>query len=185
MKTRFGARTGAFLAVVAALALGLSPTPAGAHPGHPDHPDGAHRVVYKGHGVKVWRKSGQLDRLDDTSKAFRKLVRSELDRMWEEWAESDPDCAQAPLVVVKEYRRRVAFIANQGVFSGGPGDAPGSCASGGSYHFYVKRDGQWKAPDALGGQDIMRCSTVRRWEIPRMNGARTCLRGEEVVRWNG
>lgn len=140
------------------------------------------KVVYPGRGVQVWRASGQLGRLDDTSPAFRRAVRRHLQELWVA-LDRDPDCAQAPFVQVKEYRPRVAFISNAGTFSGGPGDAPEKCAGGGAYHFYVKRDGKWRHPFRLGGQDVMRCHTLRKWGIPRMSGAKVCWDGEDVVRY--
>ncbi|MEZ0580877.1 hypothetical protein [Nocardioides sp. MH1] len=142
-------------------------------------------VVYHGQGATVHRASGQVDhRLAETPRAFRSFVRTRLDQIWG-WTDNDPACAQAPLVVVKEVRSKVAYISDEGSFPGGPGGAPDSCATGGNYHFFVKRDGAWKAPRALGGQDVMSCRTFRRWDIPRMSGAHQCWDGEDVVRWDG
>ncbi|WP_183101095.1 hypothetical protein [Nocardioides pelophilus] len=185
MKAGRGGRAAAVLALVAALVASLPASP-GAARGAGDAPTlrDEVRVVYDGFGVRVWRHSGQIDRLSDTPRAFRLLVRAQLDYMWVAYNDSAPACEQAPLVTVKEVRRRVAYISNQGTFPGGPGDAPDSCATGGAFHFYVKRDGDWIAPRALGGQDLFHCRTLRRWSIPRMVGARQCWNGEEVVRWD-
>lgn len=139
------------------------------------------KIIYPGFGAHVWRASGQLDRLAKTSPGFRHLIRIELNRLWG-WTDKDPDCTQAPLVVVKEWRRRVAFASDRGVFAGGPGDAPAKCAGGGAYQFYVKRDGHWRR--AFGGQDIPRCRQLRRWDIPRMHGATQCWNGSDVVKWD-
>lgn len=182
-------RWAALVGVVAVLAAGLALVVTAGGPGPARADDGpAERgardwVTYAGDGVRVWRASGQLDRLSETSPAFRRFVAKQLNMMWREYVDADPACAQAPLVVVKEFRPRVAFISNQGTFPGGPGDAPDTCASGGAFHFYVKRDGEWRAPLVLGGQDVMRCRTLRNWDIPRMNGARVCWNGEDVVRY--
>lgn len=143
----------------------------------------AAKVVYSGRGIAVWRASGQMHRLSDTSRAFRRFVGLQHDEMWG-YLDNDPDCAQAPLVTVKEYRRRVAFISNQGTFPGGPGDAPGRCAGGGAFRFYVKRDGTWRAPVAIGGHETLRCRTLQRWDIPRMNGAKRCWNGTDIVRYD-
>jgi hypothetical protein len=182
MKTRLGGLTGA--AVALAVALGISLSTASGATGRPAHPGHGDRVVYDGSGEEVWRQSGQLDRLHETPRSFRRFVSHQLDHMWREYTDRDPACTQASLVMVKEYRRRVAFIANQGTFAGGPGDAPDSCATGGAFRFYVKRDGHWRAPLQLGGQDVLACSVFRRWDIPRMSGAHQCFRGGEVVRWD-
>jgi hypothetical protein len=140
-------------------------------------------VVYPGYGARVWRASGQIHRLSATTKPFRTFVRRQLDRMYRA-SGSDPACAQAPMVQVKEFRRRVAYISNEGVFPGGPGHAPERCASGGNYAFWVFRDGRWRAPYRLGGQDVMSCSTLRHWHIPRMSGATECYDGTSVVAYH-
>lgn len=186
MKARQGGRAVAVLALMAALVATLGPGTSSPAAAHPTGAEGvaAGKVVYDGSGVRVWRHSGQIDRLSETTTSFRLFVRAQLDYMWHEYTGSDEACAQAPLVVVKEFRRRVAYIDNQGTFGGGPGDAPDSCASGGAFRFYVKRDGDWLAPFALGGQEVLRCRVFRRWDIPRMNGARVCYDGDEIVSWN-
>ncbi|GAA3810223.1 hypothetical protein GCM10022242_11060 [Nocardioides panacisoli] len=139
------------------------------------------KVVYPGHGVDVWRASGQLHRLSETSLGFRRAIRASLDRTWG-WSDDDPDCAQAPVATVKEYRARVAFVENLGMFSGGPGDAPEKCARGGAWQFFVKRNGHWIFPYRLGGQDVPGCRMLRHSRIPRMNGATECVNGKgEIV----
>lgn len=180
MNTRPATRLALAAATLAALATTLAPgAPATASSSR------SSAVVYRGQGAVVHRASGQVDRrLADTPAAFRGFVRTRLDQIWG-WTDNDPACAQAPLVIVKEVRAKVAFISDEGSFPGGPGSAPDSCATGGNYHFFVKRDGRWKAPRALGGQDVMGCGTLRRWDIPRMSGAHQCWDGHHVVRWNG
>lgn len=181
MKARKSRRVAA---VAIAVAAALFVTPAAGIPVDGTAAREDSRVVYAGYGVQVWRASGQLDRLAETSPAFRRIVRRQLDFMWREYNHSAPACAQAPLVRVKEYRPRVAFISNQGTFPGGPGDAPDFCANGGAFRFYVKRDGEWRAPIALAGQDLYWCRDLRRWDIPRMSGSRQCWNGHDVVRWD-
>lgn len=167
------------------LALGLGPAATGAAPSDAGRSAAATRVVYHGPGVVVHRASGQVGRLGETPTAFRGFVRNRLDTIWRDWVGGDADCAQAPLVIVKEVRAKVAYISDEGSFPGGPGDAPDKCATGGNYHFFVKRDGRWRAPRALGGQDVMRCGAFKRWDVPRMNGAHQCWNGHRVVRWDG
>lgn len=172
-----------FAVVVAATVptIGLVIAPATAS-GDASARQAASTVVYPGLGVRVWRASGQLGRLSQTSPGFRHLIAADLDRVWAQWLDRDPDCAQAPIIVVKEYRPRVAFANDLGASSGGPGNAPEKCARGGAYQFYVKRDGAWRA--AFGGQDIVSCRALRHWAIPRMSGAKRCWNGHEVVRWD-
>lgn len=141
-------------------------------------------VVYPGSdGVSVRRASGQMDRLAETSRRFRRFVRRYQDRMWSALGH-DPDCAQAPVVWVKEFRRRNAFLPNVATVAGGPSDVPERCQGSGGFHFFVKRDGRWQAPYALGGQETLRCKVLRRWKVPRMHGSRTCFNGHDIVRYN-
>lgn len=185
MRAVRGGRVVAVLVAVAALVAAIPVSSGPARAARAEATAGSvTRVVYDGFGVRVRRHSGQIDRLSETPRAFRSFVRAQLDHMWVAYNDSAPECAQAPLVTVKEYRPRVAYISNQGTFPGGPGDAPDSCATGGAFHFYVKRDGDWRAPRSLGGQDVFPCRNLRRWSIPRMNGARQCWNGEEIVRWD-
>lgn len=140
------------------------------------------KVVYPGHGTTVWRASGQLKKLDETAKSFRRTVHHRLTAMWR-WLDEDPACKQAPMVTVKEFRDDVAFVSNAGTFPGGPGDAPDSCAGGGAFHFVVKVENGWRWPAEVGGQDVLRCKSLRAWDIPRMSGAKKCFDGKRVVRY--
>ena len=142
------------------------------------------RIVWPGFGVEVYRASGQLHRLDRTTPAFQKLVRHQLDSMFRGYLGSDPDCAQAPLVVVKEFRRSgFAFISDEGTFTDGPGHPPAKCAGGGAARIYVRIDGHWRAPGALGTQEAYQCRVLRRFDVPRMSGTHSCYdrRGELVA----
>ncbi len=143
----------------------------------------AGKVVFPGLGVRVWRASGQLDRLARTSPGFRHAIRDDLDRVWG-WSGNDPDCAQAPIAIVKEYRPRVAYVSDLGSFAGGPGSAPDKCAGGGAWQFVLKRDGHWKSPTRLGGQDTVECRNLRHFQIPRMHGSTRCWNGQQIVRWD-
>lgn len=170
-------RAGALLAVLAVVLAILAVVLAAAGPpataGGPDRVT-ARKVVYPGLGVRVWRASGQLDRLAKTSPGFRDAVTAALDRTWG-WTQNDPDCAQAPVITVKEYRSRVAFASGLGSGSGGPGHAPEKCNRGATWQFFVKRDGRWKFPYRLGGQDTVSCRTLKHQRIPRMSGAKQCV----------
>lgn len=169
------------LAVLALLVLvltGLAVTAGGSQAGVPARDRGAAhpaRIVWPGYGVAVWRASGQLSRLARTSPGFRALVKRELDHMFHGYLDSDPACAQAPLVEVKEFRRSgFAFISDEGTFTNGPGHPPERCASGGAARIYVRVDGVWKAPVVLGAQEPFSCRVLRRWDVPRMSGTGRC-----------
>lgn len=124
-----------------------------------------------------------MRRLAKTSPGFRSRVSRELDKMFHDYLESDPGCAQAPMIQLKEYRRAgFAYLTNVGTFPGGPGHAPERCAGGGAHAIYLRINGTWRAPTALGGQEAYRCRVLHRFNIPRMYGTQGCYnaRGEYV-----
>jgi len=131
-------------------------------------PAAARKVVFHGDGVvvKIGHDPRQLNR---TSPSFRTFLHQELQELWG-WDDKRPECESAPQVDVREYRKRVAFL-DEGVYA-----APHhpECAGGGNWQFAVRRDGRWISPRALGGQDVPGCHLLRKWDIPRMTGAKEC-----------
>ena len=132
-------------------------------------------VLFGGNGLKV-KLNHHPAALERTSPAFRRFVDRELRDLWS-WTDRAPECRRAPVVFVKEYRRTVAYL-NEGSYAvtGHP-----ECAGGGNWQFAVRRDGRWVSPRALGGQDVPSCHRLRRWDIPRMTGAKQCYDGTDVV----
>ena len=153
----------ALLVLVAALLL-ASVVPATAGSGAadqaPTHQQASKRLVtWKGDGAKIRRASGDLQKLDATTRAFKAFTRKKLDQLWG-WTDHDPACAKAPVIYVKRWRSDGwAQIPNMGVF--GPRE---SCIQGGHWEIWAIKDGRWRT--VLGGQDLPRCSQLRRKQVP-------------------
>lgn len=123
------------------------------------------RIVFRP-PAEVTLVSG-MGALRRTTPAFRKAVHRELVRAWRQ-AGSRKECRDAPTVMVQEFRRSGFAFAGIGVY----GSA--ACAGGGYAQFFVLRDGRWRTPMALGGQEALPCATLERFGVPRMTGATTC-----------
>lgn len=138
-------------------------------------PGASARTVYPGSGTTVYLGGGTAA-LAGTSTSFRRFVHRQLVHLWASDGKRSA-CRNAPEIVVGEYRHRVAFFADEGLFAD---HAPQRCASGGNWQFAVRRHGHWTAPRALGGQDTPSCATLRSYDIPRMTGAQTCVKHGKV-----
>ncbi len=141
-----------------ATALLASPLAAQAAP-----PDPGRVVTYPGDGRAV--HLGQESRLTGTSQGFRDFVHARLLRLWKQ-SGGKAACRTAPTVIVKTWTSRGFARVGEGVY------AP--CPGGGYSQIYVKRRGAWRAPVALGSQEIRACSLQAWFELPLVVADRTC-----------
>lgn len=163
------------LLLLAALVLGGTAV-AATGPAAARVPDGVRVVTYDGSGVVVRRASGHLHRLHATSPDFRQAMRADLDALWQEVG-GTPECRRAPVVIVKRWRSDGwATLSDEGAFR--------PCPNGGHWAIWgTDADGAWHA--VLGGQEVPRCGTLRRLDVPR-NMWRSCYdRHDRVVRYTG
>lgn len=133
-------------------------------------------VVFGGNGLKV-KLNHHPAALSRTTPAFRRFVDRELKELWG-WADRKPECRNAPVVLIQEFRRSGVAYLEEGIYAV-KGHA--ECAGGGNWQFAVRRDGRWTSPRALGGQDVPSCHRLRTWAIPRMTGAEQCYDGNGIV----
>ncbi len=120
-------------------------------------------VTYPGDGLQV--HLGEESSLGETSAGFRHFVHQRLLRMWKQTGGSEK-CRPAPTVVVKTWTSDGFARVGEGVY------AP--CPGGGYSQLYVVRGGVWRAPLALGSQEVRSCSLMRWFDIPRVVADRQC-----------
>jgi len=94
-------------------------------------------VTYPGDGVMIQRASGQMKRLNKTSKSFQRFVAKRLDQMWKVEGRL-PECATAPAVTVKRWRSDGYASASEN------GNVIGEsvCLGGGAQFIYMVQDHQ-------------------------------------------
>jgi hypothetical protein len=126
-------------------------------------PDPGRVVTYPGDGRAV--HLGQEDRLTGTPKGFRDFVHTRLVHLWQQ-AGGKPACRTAPTVVVKTWTSSGFARVGEGVYD--------PCPGGGYNQIYVKRAGTWRAPRALGSQELRACSLQAWFELPLAVSDRTC-----------
>jgi hypothetical protein len=141
---------------VAAL-LAVSPTPAGAAS------DAGRTVTYPGDGRVV--HLGQEGRLNGTPKGFRDFVHARLLRLWQQ-SGGEAECRSAATVVVKTWTSTGFARVGEGAYD--------PCPGGGYSQIYVRRDGAWRAPRALGSQEVRSCSLQAWFGLPLAVADRTC-----------
>lgn len=144
------------VAVVAAL---LVPTAAA----QASPPDPGRVVTYPGDGRAV--HLGQESRLTGTTRGFREFVHARLLRLWQQ-SGGQPGCRLAPTVVVKTWASAGFARVGEGIY------AP--CPGGGYSQIYVTRHGEWRAPVALGSQEVRSCSLQAWFGLPLVVADRTC-----------
>lgn len=121
-------------------------------------------VTYAGHGRTV--HLGSVGRLTGTSSAFRTFVKRELTRLWREVGGTSA-CKSAPYVTVKRWRSD-GFAEISGIGNGSP------CPNGGYHAIWVVRNGVWRAPYVLGGQEALWCSDLRAYRVPNAISGGSC-----------
>jgi hypothetical protein len=127
-------------------------------------PRAAGRVVtYPGDGRTV--HLGQEGRLSGTPKGFRDFVHARLLHLWHQ-SGGEAACRSAATVVVKTWTSTGFARVGEGLYD--------PCPGGGYSQIYVKRDGTWRAPRALGSQEIRSCSLQAWFGLPLAVADRTC-----------
>jgi hypothetical protein len=125
-------------------------------------PDPGRVVTYPG-GISV--HLGQEGRLAATSRGFRDFVHARLLHLWKQ-SGGKPGCRTAPTVIVRTWASAGYARVGEGVY------AP--CPGGGYDQIYIKRGGAWRAPVALGSQEIRPCSLQAWFDLPLVVADRTC-----------
>jgi hypothetical protein len=148
--------------ILGTLALGtaLLASPLAAHAAPPDP---GRVVTYPRDGRAV--HLGQEDRLTGTSQGFRDFVHTRLLHLWKQ-SGGTPECRSAGTVIVKTWASAGYARVGEGIY------AP--CPGGGYSQIYIKRGGAWRAPLALGSQEIRACSLQAWFELPVVVADRTC-----------
>ena len=155
-------RTRALVIFLLSLVLGTGPAAATSGPTSPETVAGSSIALPV--SVRLGDDIGK--KLQGTPRPFHKAVRRELVQIWKD-AGYEPACRRGGVVKVREFDGRGFAYADM--------RASTRCAGGGGwYQLFVKDDGQWLTPYALGGHDAPKCSTLRRFNVPRMMGAKVC-----------
>lgn len=123
----------------------------------------ARTVVYAGDGHEV--RLGDEGGLGRTGRPFRQFVHHRLRHLWE-LSGGERKCRTAPAVTVQSWTSAGFARVGEGIY------AP--CPGGGYDQIYVRRDGTWTAPRALGSQEVRSCSLMRWYGIPRPVADRQC-----------
>ncbi len=129
-------------------------------------------VVYPDAGRTV--RSGETSRLTGTPLGFRRFVQRQLNLLWQATG-SEAGCRDAGYVTIKRWRSD-GFASAPAVGLGQP------CPGGGGHQIYVRRNGAWQAPWALGGQDLLYCSDLRSFAVPWSIAGRSCYSDLGVLR---
>jgi hypothetical protein len=123
----------------------------------------ARTVTYPNGGLQV--HLGEEAELDQTSRAFRSFVHERLLHLWK-LSGGSAKCKPAGTVIVTTWMSEGFARVGEGIY------AP--CPGGGYSQLYVVRNGSWRAPRALGSQEIRSCSLMRWFEIPGPVADRQC-----------
>lgn len=145
----------ALLVSVATVATVAAATPAPAQE--------ARTVVYAGSGHEV--RLGTPDGLARTAAPFRRFVHHRLRHLWD-LAGGSQKCRTAPAVIVSSWTSSGFARVGEGIYD--------PCPGGGYNQIYVRRDGRWTAPSALGSQEVRSCSLLRWFHVPRPVADRRC-----------
>jgi hypothetical protein len=120
-------------------------------------------VVYTGFGHEV--RLGDEGGLRRTGRPFRRFVHHRLRHLWE-LAGGTRTCRTAASVTVKSWTSAGFARVGEGLYD--------PCPGGGYNQIYVRRDGRWTAPRALGAQEVRSCSLLRWFGVPRPVADRQC-----------
>ena len=120
-------------------------------------------MTYPGSGLQV--NLGEVGKLDETSPGFRRFVHDRLLRLWK-FAGGSQQCRPAPTVIVKTWMSDGFARVGEGIYD--------PCPGGGYSQLYLVRNGKWRAPVALAGQEVRSCSLMRWFGIPRPVADREC-----------
>ena len=123
----------------------------------------ARTVLYTGNGHEV--RLGDEDGLGRTGRPFRHFVHHRLRHLWD-LSGGQRTCRTAPAVTVEAWTSAGFARVGEGIYD--------PCPGGGYNQIYVRRDGRWTAPRALGTQEVRSCSLMRWFGVPRPIADRQC-----------